>query len=233
MKYNESNILFDIIESNPYTLLVIEHLKKNDSPKKKTLKQFCKENNLPLHLFLVLINIYSGQEVDFTDEFSVSDTSIIVDFLHNSHIYYKNEKYPLINSLLYELTKNVNTNEVKLLIKFFEEYFSEVIQHLDYEENIVFPYVNDILKVIEKKKVINKHNFSSNEYLEHHDDIEEKLSDLKILLLEHLKLNNYAYLGRQLIFHLYELEHDLRAHSIIEEKILIPIIVKLEKMSNV
>ncbi len=105
-------------------------------------------------------------------------------------------------------------------------------EDLDYEENIVFLYV---IELIEKWKNKNKRlhtKFSSEEYREHHNDIEEKLSDLKNLFLHHLKLGNYANIGRQLIFHLYELEFDLQAHSKIEEKILIPLIRRLENEVN-
>lgn len=232
MKIKQSDNLFNLIENNPHTLLVLEHLKKIDHPKKLTIKQFCSRNKLSLQLFLSLINIYYGEEVEFKDEIPIELASEIIDFLHNSHTYYKDEKYPIINSLLLDLRNYVHTNEVKLLIKFFEEYFNEVKQHLDYEENVVFPYVKELLNVLLNKQAKRKLNFSSNEYREHHDDIEEKLSDLKVLLLEHLKLKKYSFISRQIIFHLYELEHDLRAHSKIEEKILIPIIQKLEKMTN-
>ncbi len=233
MKIKESDNLFEIIENNHYTLLALEHLKKTDIPKKKIIKQYCKENNLPLHLFLALVNIYNGEEYNFDNVFFIDDASIIIEFLHNSHTYYKDEKYPMINSLLLDLRKKVKSIEVKLLTKFFDEYFNEVKEHLDYEENIVFPYVKVLLNIVIEKQGNKSLNFSSNEYLKHHNDIEEKLYDLKILLLEHLKLRENAHLGRQLLFHLYELEHDLRAHSIVEEKILIPIIKKLEQMSNV
>lgn len=79
------------------------------------------------------------------------------------------------------------------------------------------------------RKKSENNSFSIKQYQEHHNDIEEKLSDLKNLLIHHLKVGEYASLNRQIIFHLYELEFDLHAHSITEDKILVPIISSIEK----
>ena len=219
-----SDYLIDIIEKNPYTLLVIEHLQKFDYPKNVTIKEFCKDTQVPEDLLIILLNTYTN--LSYTQNFCCNRELLpwLVNFLKNSHSYYKNEKYPLINNLLSELNKSINTNEAKLLSKFFHNYFNEVIEHLDYEEKIVFPYINELLNGKNKSKLI----FSSEEYLEHHNDIEEKLSDLKNLLLHHFKFEKYYNLGRQLIFHLFELEFDLKAHSKLEENLLVPSIKKLE-----
>ncbi len=67
------------------------------------------------------------------------------------------------------------------------------------------------------------------EYKEHHDDIEEKLDDLKNLLIEYLPLKEGRNMRRRLLFKLFELEHDLRIHSRIEDYILIPLVTSMEK----
>ena len=66
------------------------------------------------------------------------------------------------------------------------------------------------------------------EYQEHHNDIEEKLNDLKSLLIKYLPLKNDQSIRRNLLFRLFELEYDLNIHSQIEELILIPLVSKME-----
>ncbi|MCX7862258.1 MAG: hemerythrin domain-containing protein [Bacteroidales bacterium] len=221
-----SDSLIRIIDKNPFLILAIEHLKKMDYPKNLSIEDFCKQCSLPVHVFLSLVNIYNRNEVKLNfNEWNNEHIIILIDFLAHSHNYYKKEKYPLINDLLHELDIKIKTKEVKLLKKFFDNYIAEVIEHLDYEENTVFPYVKGLLFHTAPIDT----NFSSAVYQEHHNDIEEKLSDLKTLLLHHVKFGNESYLARQIIFHLYELEYDLQAHSTIEEKLFIPLIQQLEK----
>jgi regulator of cell morphogenesis and NO signaling len=58
------------------------------------------------------------------------------------------------------------------------------------------------------------------------------LHDLKNLLLKYVKIDNDLDLRRKLFFALYELEYDLFVHSLIEETILIPSGVNIEKKEN-
>ncbi len=93
-------------------------------------------------------------------------------------------------------------------------------EHLDYEDNIAFPYFITLLKKTEQPGKCER--YSSTDYGEHHTDIELKLKDLKQLLLKYVNIENDLDLRRKLFFALYELEFDLYIHSLIEETILIP-----------
>jgi regulator of cell morphogenesis and NO signaling len=126
--------------------------------------------------------------------------------------------------------RNLNDlEEMKWVEKFFKEYFDEVTEHLDYENQIVFPYVialND--KIINSKEPFNPVKYSVEQYKEHHNDIEEKLSDLKKLLIKYLPQKKDHVLRRKLLQSLFELEYDLNIHSQIEDFILIPLVAQME-----
>ncbi|NSW45838.1 MAG: hemerythrin domain-containing protein [Bacteroidales bacterium] len=221
-----SDNLFDIIELNPYVLFVFEHLQLLDKPKNLTVKSFCKEYSLDVELFIALLNVYNGNDNNIILKPEKKHLKTIVPFLKHSHQYYKNEKYPFITNLLDILQLKVNSKEITILKNFFETYKNEVIEHLEYEEKNVFPYIEQLLT--KKRYYQNKVSFSIKDYQEHHNDIEEKLSDLKNLLIHHFKVGDFASLKRQIILNLYELQYDLHAHSIIEDKILIPILLTIE-----
>ncbi len=138
--------------------------------------------------------------------------------------------YPQIKSYILKLQENHPEKELKLLEKFFNEYFTEVREHLDYEDNVAFPYFIKLLQNIDDGDT--PQEYSSIEYSEHHTDIELKLHDLKNLLLKYVKIDNDLDLRRKLFFALYELEYDLFVHSLIEESILIPSGVNIEKKEN-
>jgi len=111
-----------------------------------------------------------------------------------------------------------------MIEKFFTDYFEEVLEHLRYEDEIAFPYFYNL----KDKKGFVKKTFSAKEYRNHHADIETKLTDLKNLFLQHIKIKSDLNIKRKFLNTLFGLEFDLKIHSIIEEKVLIPLIEKIE-----
>jgi regulator of cell morphogenesis and NO signaling len=223
--YVKSDMLIsEIIKENPSILLVLENFGIDDVLKQKSISELCSQFEINENLFLVICNFYNGFNYSNTDGLATSDIPIIISYLNNSHLYYKNEKYPEIIEFIKKLNTSDTFREMKLLEAFFNEYFQEVKDHLEYEEKIAFPYIENLL---EKGEPGNK-SFSANHYLSHHSDIESKLEDLRNLLLQHIYIKNQRSLKRKLLYTLFELEFDLKIHSRIEEHILIPLVISLE-----
>jgi regulator of cell morphogenesis and NO signaling len=122
-----------------------------------------------------------------------------------------------------------DNGENGLVEQFFIEYFNEVKEHLDYENQVVFPYIINLSGKLENAAPNHKQaHYSVKEYREHHNDIQEKLNDLKSLLIKYLPRQNDLPLRRKLLFMLSELEYDLDIHSRIEDRILIPLVAEME-----
>ncbi len=215
----------DLIIENPKLLLLLEHFEVDFAVKDKSVEQLCEDNKIDLPVFLVFGNLYNGFFPDKTEINALKDISTIIRFLKNSHKFYKHDKYPELKSFLVQLHKRQATEDILLIEKFFNDYFVEVLEHLDYEESIVFPY---ICRLTEEGMIARKLNFSASEYSDHHTDIETKLTDLKNLLLKHISLKNDFSLRRKFLFSLFELEFDLNIHSLIEDSILLPLVGKIE-----
>jgi regulator of cell morphogenesis and NO signaling len=215
----------DLIVENSKLLLLLEHFEIDFAVKDKTVEQLCTDNKIDLAVFLVFGNLYNGFFPDKNEINALEDISTIIRFLKNSHRFYKHDKYPELKSFLVQLNERQNSEDILMIEKFFNDYFEEVLEHLDYEESIVFPY---ICRLIENGKIAKNLNFSANEYRDHHSDIETKLTDLKNLLLKHISLKNDFSLRRKFLFSLFELEFDLSVHSLIEDKILLPLVGKIE-----
>lgn len=216
----------ELVIENPALLLMMEHFEIDVNLHAKTVLDVCKSAKINKNLFLTISNLYNGFNISENDEYLASDIILIIKFLKNSHQYYKNEKYPEVLDFIKILHLSNHSKETELVEIFFIEYFNEVKDHLDYEEKIAFPYICELLN---KKKNKSKNNFSVKIYKKRHSDIESKLTDLKNLLLNHLHLKNEMSIKRKLLYSLFELEFDLGIHSIIEEKILIPLVISIEK----
>ncbi len=215
-----------LIKENPRLLILLEHFEIDFVVSDKSVSQLCSEHSIAVPLFLLFANLYNGFNPEIKEISSLIDILVIIRFLKNSHIYYKTDKYPEIIGYIKELKDKTSNEEVNLIEKFFSEYFDEVLEHLDYEDEIAFPY---FIKLIEQNRNSPKTTFSVNEYREHHTDIETKVADLKNLLLKHIRVSNELSLRRKLFFSLHELEFDLQIHALIEEKILLPLIAEVEE----
>ncbi len=218
-----------VIINNPYLMLLLEHFGIALPLQEKTVHDVCVENHIQTELFLTFANLYNGMQHNFKNTFSHNEVLSIVEYLKNSHRYYAEEIYPSILSLIKQMNSANDHKEMALVEKFFNEYFSEVREHLNYENTVVFPYVIRLYdQFVDSKKPGDHKKYSVAEYKEHHNDIEEKLDDLKNLLIKYLPLKNDQQIRRELMFSLLELEYDLNIHSQIEDFILIPLVAKME-----
>jgi len=218
----------DLIFENPGLLLMLEHFGLDYTVQAKTVAQLCSEYKISQEVFLTISNLYNGYVLPYEANYTINDISTIIEYLRNCHNFYKNDKYPEIKVFISQLYANNNLNEIKLIEKFFNDYFEEVKEHLDYEELIAFPYFCELVDLENDKSLIGNSRFSVNNYTEHHSDIECKLADLKNLLIKHISMKGELVLRRKLLYSLFELEFDLKIHSMIEEMILIPLVEKIE-----
>lgn len=219
----------DVILNNPYLILMLEHFGIDTPLQEKLISELCQENNINISLFLTFANLYNGRGVHIKETYPISDILTVINFLKSSHLYYSEEIYPNILSIIQQINSTNKYKEMALIEKFFSDYFGEVSEHLNYENTIVFPYIIDLYNKIsgqyhEKSEI----KYSVSDYKDHHNDIEMKLNDLKNLLIRYLPLKNDQSTRRKLLFCLFDLENDLNIHSQIEDLILVPMVANLE-----
>lgn len=238
--FNKKKIYFtpdlkicDIIPDNSYLLLFFEHFGITLPIQDKSLETVCKENGLSLKMVLTFANLFNGVTLVSDPELSFDDTKAIILYLKNSHEFYSGEIYPDILNTIEHMAEVNDSSEMSLVKKFFTNYFSEVNEHLDYENKVVFPYVLDLYDQIKNGEHGKKRKeYSVVQYRDQHNDIEEKLDDLKKLLIKYLPQKNDRILRKKLLYSLFELDYDLTVHSQIEEFILIPLVEKMESYLN-
>jgi regulator of cell morphogenesis and NO signaling len=231
LKITPDTKVADLVLENPYLSLMIEHFGIGFPLKEKTVARLCSENNISIELFIALAKLFNGTSHEFAGNLTFDDIPSLLQYLKKDHQYFTDEIYPQILRLIHDMNVTTNQEEIVLIEKFFNEYFNEVVEHLNYENQVVFPYVNNLYNQWQGNPPDDfvDSKYSVEEYREHHDDIEEKLSDLKNLLIKYLPARNDQSARRKLLVHLFELESDLAIHSQIEDKVLIPLVSQLEK----
>ena len=223
----------DVILGNPYFILMLEHFGVGLEVQEKTIREICAEHSINVDVLLTFANLFNGIDYEPATEYTFDDIQSIIQYLKNCHHYYLDEKCPAIQKLIEKMAKKNDYSEIKLVEKFFQQYLTEITEHINYENQTVFPYIIKLYRSTVKNKTDKSlATYSVIEYKEHHDDIEEKLTDIKNLLIKYLPQKNDQQIRRNILLKLFELEHDLHIHSLIEDSILIPLVQKLEKHLN-
>ena len=94
---------------------------------------------------------------------------------------------------------------------------------LDYEEVTVFPYISNMVKGARPG------DYEIGVFRENHSNIDDKLNDLKNIIMKYLPGDTLSDMRIRVLFGIFALEEDLSKHSLIEDKILIPLVMKLEQ----
>jgi regulator of cell morphogenesis and NO signaling len=219
----------DVVFDNPRIILLLENLGISFPLQERTIFEACKDANLNPEVFLTFANLYNGIVSSAPSHFTFLETQPIIQFLKRSHNYYLQEKFPDIRQNLIKMYEVNHESGMNMVEQFFNEYLKEVVEHLKYEDEVVFPYITSLHQHIKQHKpFIEPVAYSMNEYREHHNDIEEKLTDLNNLLVKYLPGKNDQMIRRKLFLSLSELEFDLNIHAKIEDMILIPLVEKME-----
>lgn len=186
----------------------------------KNIGEVCDDAGIDTNTFLLIVNFILSGKINTADN-SITTAVGIVDFLHNSHDYFLGYKFPHIRSNLLAALDTGHSDINPAIISFFDEYVSQVKKHFDYEEHNVWPYIRAL------KSGNRATTYNIDIFKKHHDEIGEKLSDLKNIILRYYttSMPNKMY---DALVDIYDCEKDLNSHHDIENHILVPMITAIE-----
>ncbi len=221
----------DVIASDQRTIVLMPRFGIQLGFGDKTVKQICQEQSIQLDFFLLMANTFLHHNYFPGKKLKNVDVKLLVLYLENAHEYYIKEKIPHLQSLIERFLKELPPLAKSQLEEFFTGYIKEVIDHIEYEEKIVFPYINELIRCFENHPGERlPSDYTIYEFEKKHDNIEEKLSDLKNLLIKYFPNDSNRYLRIVILNELIDLEQDLINHARLEDKVLIPIVDELEKL---
>ena len=152
-----------------------------------------------------------------------ADPATIVDYLHNSHAFYLGKEFVGLENNLSAMVEPCDELQKKIVAKFFSDYRTQVERHFEYEEDVVFPYVQSLIDGGRHE------SYSIEQFEENHSNIDETLNDLKNIVLKYLPETCDTVLRNEVLYRIYRLEEDLLKHTLIEDNVLIPMVNKMEE----
>lgn len=237
MHFSNHTKLADIIHCNYLLLPVLNRFNIQLGFGDKSVQQVCNEQNLNVDFFLEIINSFHDHEYFPQAQLQSFPLKLIIDYIQKSHRYYLDYKIPQIETLIYNLKEEADTNlksYMEVIEDFFLKYKEELITHIRDEEDSVYPYVLAIENAFsslsdDKTDKDLVHSNSIDVFEEEHSNMEDKLTDLKNIIIKYLPPSENYGLSNALLIELFRLERDLIDHARIEDKVLIPKVQLLEK----
>ena len=216
--YRKENTMREILRDNNLLVKTVGRFGLAFGFGDDTVASICSKNGVDTATFLAVCNLLSG----YPYKSGSISLKTLTDYLKKAHAGFLDLSLPRIRLHLIEAINHTTPNEVEILfMRFYDEYVVEVNRHMNYENDIVFPYVERLTNgEIDGK-------FNINRYSENHDNAATKLNELKDLFIYHYTQKEDPKLSETL-FEIVMCEKDLISHFEIESKLFVPEVARLE-----
>jgi regulator of cell morphogenesis and NO signaling len=203
----------------------------------KSVKEICEIYNINVDFFLEIVNSFIDEDYSPKKQMQKFSLELIINYLRKTHDFYLDNKIPEIAALIDKMIENSDEEHKKslLMIKtFFNQYRDELSSHIEREEKVVYPYILKLEKVynnplsLSKIEIQELMKYSIDDYEDEHDNISEKVFDLKSIIIKYLPPQDDYKISYRVLAQLDRLEQDIMDHSEMEDRILVPKVRNLE-----
>ncbi|MDO5572059.1 MAG: helix-turn-helix transcriptional regulator [Bacteroidales bacterium] len=191
----------------------------------KTIRTICKEKNLDVDFFVSILNTFIHVNYFPQNKLLSFCGTPIVDYLTKTNQSYERFLLPNIERHLNSFIERSNPENTSLeaLRKFFQLFKKEMKTRIERDNVNIFPLVKDLTNKFPEEAVVLE-NFDETE-----DVLEEKLLDMKIIMVKHLNGEYDENLCYAVLVSICNLEKDINQNNRIRNKILFPLIEALKK----
>lgn len=218
-EYRSTDRLRDAIDDNNLLLLVISRFSVPFGFGDSTIAEVCEENDIDCPTFLAVANLVCSKAAA---SYEVSPDSLM-GYLKKAHSYFLDFNLPLIRRKLIDAVNNSSIDDVAfLMIKYFDDYVIEVRRHMEYENETLFGYISQLIAGNRNT------DFSIEEYSATHTDMGDRLNELKDIIIRHYRQKD-NYTLNSVLYDIINCQADLVSHCMVENKLLVPAVKKLEQ----
>ena len=222
--FSSDSRLSDLITAHPSLLSLLTRLGISLGFGDRSIADVCQSSGVDTGFFLLICNVYTFNNfVPRTAAILGTDMTGLVPYLERSHRYYVDKRLPHIECHLDAIAHKLGGRIGLVFISFFNEYKQEVEAHFAHEERDVFPHIRALMAGEQDA------TYSIGEFLHTHSDIEGKLDDLLNIVFKYLPPQVDDDNVLDVVYDILRLSEDLKKHTFIEEKIMVPLVQHLEK----
>ncbi len=181
---------------------------------------------------LTLLDVFEDQSSFNAKAFNRFSLHVIVDYLRKTHAYYLSKKLLEIEQSIHLLvTAYPRAHPMLLLLNtFYSDYKSHLINHIEMEERELLPYIIKLEQGAKtNEKLLAPPTLTVEQFIHHHHDTEKDLEGVRIAILNYSPPEGNQTLYRILLSQLQVFEKDMAIHALIEDEVLLPRALALEK----
>lgn len=220
-KYRSTDKMSDLICDNYSLLMVMSRFGLSLGFGDKSVKDVCEAQGVDCPTFLAVANFISEEQYSYSGNESDFSIPALMDYLKRAHTYFLDFNLPAIRRKLIEAIDCSSTNDVAyLILKFFDEYAKEVRRHMEYENQAVFTYVEQLLQ----GNLSDEYNIAT--FASKHNQIDTKLKELKNIIIKYYPSGGTNELNG-VLFDIFTCEQELASHNAVEDEIFIPAVERL------
>ena len=184
----------------------------------------CEAQGVDCPTFLAVANFISEEQYSYSGNESDFSIPALMDYLKRAHTYFLDFNLPAIRRKLIEAIDCSSTNDVAyLILKFFDEYAKEVRRHMEYENQAVFTYVEQLLQ----GNLSDEYNIAT--FASKHNQIDTKLKELKNIIIKYYPEKENNNLLNAVLFDIFNCEQDLATHCQVEDYMFVPAVAQIER----
>ncbi len=230
MQFTDKAHMSDLIHDDYRLLQVISRFGISLGFGDQTIDAACKACGVDTQTFLAVANFMLNEGrlsvEDLAEEVSVAE---LVRYLQRSHTYFVDFRLPAIRRKLIEAIDCSAKNQIAFLIlKFYDEYAAEVQRHMEYENEHIHTYVQQLLD----GKVPTLHADYSELAHQHHDNhssISKSSHELKDIITKYYPSDSDTQRLSDTLMDIYIMEEDLFTHCHLEDTLFATAVQCLER----
>lgn len=197
------------------------------SPKNITpLDKIAKKTFSNYNFFVDLLNSYEKIDESFVNVFEHYDLPIVTDYLKRSHDYYLRVRLPEIENIICKKINKSPKNQPILFVlhEFFLFYKSDLKEHFNEEEALVFPLANHLHNLEQnpndQKSIfwISQHKERALSFIKSHKKEDSDLREINSAFLSYKNsIPETAAAHEVLLKEFHEFQKDMKIHERIED----------------
>lgn len=222
--YKDSDHMCDVICDEPSLLQMLSRFGIPLGVGDQTVRQVCEAHGVDAATFLSVANFIKRGARGAADSIDKVSVACLTEYLKQAHTYFLDFQLPAIRRKLLEALDCSQPGEVSyLILKFYDDYMSEVRKHMQHENRKVFGYVEQLLQGRRTSE------YTISQFARGHNSIDVKLQELKNIIIKYYAPTEQAELLNNVLYDIFTCEKDLRIHCQVEDDIFVPAVEILEE----
>ncbi len=229
MHFTETAHMSDLIHDDYRLLQVISRFGVSLGFGDQSVDAACKASGVDTKTFLAVVNFIQSEGRLPVDELAeMVSVAELMRYLRRSHSYFVDFRLPAIRRKLIEAIDCSAKNQLAFLIlKFYDEYAAEVERHMQYENEHIHTYVQQLLdgRVPERMSSYQK---VAMQHQDNHSSITKSSHELKSIIIKYYPSDSDTQRLADTLMDIYIMEEDLLSHCHLEDTLFAEAVHLLE-----